>query len=225
MENASKALVMAGGILIAILVIGALLLMFNQIGSYENAKTINVKNSQLAQFNLDFEKYTDDNGISGADIISVINKVVDYNKKSGVGNSVNYDIKMSVTVEGLKSFKNKYVSGNNSLFKNDGLVVNQNNNSFSSIIDNYSQYESKYTLLVMSNLASNYDKLEKCSTSSEYKQLVYEITGKNLNSPPTLEQIRQYREYSEFKNATFKSNKESVYQNGQIRDLYFKFVK
>ena len=31
MENASKALVMAGGILIALLVLGALLLMFNQV--------------------------------------------------------------------------------------------------------------------------------------------------------------------------------------------------
>ena len=57
MENASKALVMAGGILIAILVIGALLLMINQIGSYEKTQTVNVKDSQLAQFNYDFERY------------------------------------------------------------------------------------------------------------------------------------------------------------------------
>ena len=35
MENASKALLMAGGILISLLVIGALVLMFNQIGDYE----------------------------------------------------------------------------------------------------------------------------------------------------------------------------------------------
>ena len=35
MENASKALLMAGGMLIALLVIGALLLAFNQIGDYE----------------------------------------------------------------------------------------------------------------------------------------------------------------------------------------------
>ena len=33
MENASKALLMAGGILTALLVIGALILMFNQLGS------------------------------------------------------------------------------------------------------------------------------------------------------------------------------------------------
>ena len=39
MENASKALVMAGGILIALLVIGALLLMFNQVSDYQRSGT------------------------------------------------------------------------------------------------------------------------------------------------------------------------------------------
>ena len=39
MENASKALLMAGGILIALLVIGSVLLMFNQIGNYRRANT------------------------------------------------------------------------------------------------------------------------------------------------------------------------------------------
>ena len=106
MENASKALVMAGGILIAILVVGALLLMVNQIGSYEKAQTTNVKDSQLAQFNYDFERYTDDE-ITGADIISIINKVADFNNKEGVSNSVNYDIKMSVTVD-MNNFKEIY---------------------------------------------------------------------------------------------------------------------
>ena len=34
MENASKALIMAGSILIGLMVIGALLLMFNSLSSY-----------------------------------------------------------------------------------------------------------------------------------------------------------------------------------------------
>lgn len=39
MENASKALIMAGGILIALLVIGALVLMFNQLSYYQRTET------------------------------------------------------------------------------------------------------------------------------------------------------------------------------------------
>lgn len=229
MENASKALIMAGGILIAILVIGALMLMFNQIGNYEKAQTSNVKNSQLAQFNMDFERYTDDNGITGADIISIINKVTDYNRKDGITNSVNYDIKMSVTVSGLDQFKYKYgVANSDSLFRNSTLTINKNENKFVDIINAYSNYEREYTLPVMSKLSSNYDKIEKsgyAEGTQKYKDLIKEIIGKNVNNIPSRTQIKQYKEYSEFKSATFKSNKDSVYVNGQISELYFEFVK
>lgn len=230
MENASKALIMAGEILIAILVIGALMLMFNQIGSYEKAQTSNVKDSQLAQFNIDFERYTDDNGITGADIISIINKVVDYNKKEGITNSVNYDIKMSVTVSGLSNFKSRYgIANSDSLFKNATLRIDQNSNDdFVNTIKIYSNYEREYTLPIMSKLSSNYDKIQKSGYgegTQKYNDLIKEIIGKNVNKVPTLTQIKQYKEYSEFKSATFKSNKDSVYVNGQISDLYFEFVK
>ena len=41
MENASKALIIAGSILIGLLVIGALILMYDQIGDYEKAQSNN----------------------------------------------------------------------------------------------------------------------------------------------------------------------------------------
>ena len=56
MENASKALLMAGGILITLIIISAFVLMFNQIGDYEKAQSSNEKELQLAKFNLDFER-------------------------------------------------------------------------------------------------------------------------------------------------------------------------
>lgn len=113
MENASKALIMAGGILIALLIIGALLLMINQLGSYSRSQDDNVKTSQLADFNLDFERYCDDKGIKGTDIISLINKISDYNDKAdkgGVNNSVDYTIKMSITIKDLGGFNEKFAS-------------------------------------------------------------------------------------------------------------------
>ena len=73
MENASKALLMAGGMLIALLIIGALLLVFNQIGDYEKAQTTSEKTSQVADFNKEYAKYSGDN-IKGYDVITIINK-------------------------------------------------------------------------------------------------------------------------------------------------------
>ena len=172
MENASKALVMAGGILIALLIIGALLLMLNQIGDYEKAQTSDVKEMQLAQFNSDFERYVDDKGITGVDIISLINKVIDYNKKAnkgGVTNSVNYNIKMSIEVSGLRNFNEKYVY---ELFGNDSYICTENN------------------------------ELKKIFDRSSVERI-----------------------YSEFKSSTFVISQNPVYENGQIKDLYFKFSK
>lgn len=110
MENASKALLMAGGMLIALLVIGALVLMFNQIGDYEKGNQGIKKTSEIAEFNMDFERYLDDKGITGADVISLINKISDYNnkaKKGGVTNSIDYSVKMSITISDIKGLDTK----------------------------------------------------------------------------------------------------------------------
>lgn len=93
MENASKALLMAGGILTALLVIGALILMFNQLGSYQKGNSDAEKNSQIAEFNKKFEKYAEGE-INGTDIISLVNQVIDYNKGDAKTNSINYDKKL-----------------------------------------------------------------------------------------------------------------------------------
>lgn len=61
--------------------------------------------------------------------------------------------------------------------------------------------------------------------STEYKKYIKEIVGKNLNPIPNKKTIRQYREYSSFKSAYFKSSKNPEYKDGQIQNLYFKFVK
>ena len=43
MENASKALLMAAGVLIALIIIGALLLMFNNLSNYQETNTQNTR--------------------------------------------------------------------------------------------------------------------------------------------------------------------------------------
>ena len=54
MENASKALLIAGGILIALIIISLLVVMFTQIGDYQKSQSSGSKESQLAEFNRDF---------------------------------------------------------------------------------------------------------------------------------------------------------------------------
>lgn len=80
MENASKALIMAGSILIALLTIGALMFMFDNISEVERQKDQNAEIEELLEFNRQFEQY-DAVGLRGSDLITVMNKIVNYNEK------------------------------------------------------------------------------------------------------------------------------------------------
>ena len=59
MENASKALLMAGVILIALLVIGALMSMFNQLTSYQIGKSGMEVVDSIAEYNQGFTRFAD----------------------------------------------------------------------------------------------------------------------------------------------------------------------
>lgn len=236
MENASKALIMAGGILIALIIIGLLLVMINQLGGYEKSEDSSTKDSQLAEFNLDFERYTDDKGIKGTDIISLINKVINYNKKAnsgGVKNSVNYDIKMSIEITNLDPFKAKYpvADGTTSLFSSKLVIDETNTNKdFKEIMADYAYYEEQYSLSVMSKLASAYKTIKDetngiSESSAKYKKIIEKYTGKNIQNPPSLALISRYKQYSEFKSSIFEVSRSPTYENGQIKGLYFKFKK
>ena len=230
MENASKALLMAGGILIALMVIGALLLMFNQIGDYEKAQTNDKKVSQFVDFNKEYVKYTYDD-IKGYDLISLINKAIDFNEKEiPVSNSVDYDKKITIKVNNINNKNNnkntfigKYgVSGEASLFKEETYEITDSKNALSTAISKFSELEKTYTLGVMSKLSANYDLIKNREKTIE------EIVGRKItynNKEISLEEIEQYREYSEFKNSTFRSDADPIYDGEQVVILSFKFVK
>lgn len=81
MENATRALVMAGGILIGILILGALMLMFNSIGAYQTNKNDSDKLTEIAQFNNQFEPYNKED-LTLMELKSVYNKILSNRKNS-----------------------------------------------------------------------------------------------------------------------------------------------
>ena len=228
MENASKALIMAGGILIALLVIGALVLMFNQLSYYQRTETDSEKTQQLADFNKEYLKYTYDD-IKGYELISLVNKVIDYNIKEEVGNSVDYTKKITVVIN-MKEFKSKYgVKNITSLFTKDTYTINNSNTIFSADLNNFRSMENTYTLAAMNKLSANYDTLKqaKAENQNSYETKIKEIVGKvvknNSGNTISLTEIEQYREYSEFKSSTFKPGNVEYHNNGQVKQLSFEF--
>ena len=223
MENALKALLMAGGMLIALLVIGALLLAFNQIGDYEKGKSSMTKSSQVADFNKEFGKYSGDD-VKGYDLITLINKAIDFNSKEGTtketANSVDYSKKIKIVITNMKKFKNKYGVNNSSEWlkgNSDSYETQNSGDTIPNGIKKFTELERTYTLSKLSNLSSNYDSI-KAGTKT-----VKDIIGTD-DSRITLEVIAQYREYSEFKSSSFK-NTDMKYNGDQIVELDFEYIE
>ena len=78
MENATKALLIAAGFLIAIIILSMLALGYNQISNYYQQQSDNFTLSQIVELNKKFTNY-DGKTIRGNEMLSVINLVVDYN--------------------------------------------------------------------------------------------------------------------------------------------------
>ena len=81
MENASKALLMAGGILLSLLILGSLVLLFSNLQDYQNKSDISTKQAQIAKFNNQFEPYNKSD-LSLMELKSVYNKIVSNNTKN-----------------------------------------------------------------------------------------------------------------------------------------------
>lgn len=80
MENASKALIMAGEILIGILILGLLVYGYNNLSYFSKEQETETEKKQLAAFNMEYESYNR-KLLRGVDVISLMNKAISNNEK------------------------------------------------------------------------------------------------------------------------------------------------
>ena len=127
MENASKALIMAASVLIAIVIISAFVLMMSNLTSYQQRNYDVTLTAQVAEFNNQFTTYARD-GIRGSEMISLMNKVLDYNTRYA-GEEGFTEMLITITVSNQHRKKLSY-DGTNRLITQD----NYTQNNISSIV-------------------------------------------------------------------------------------------
>ena len=79
MENAAKALIIGGSVLIGIVVISLLVIFYDDIKSVMRTKSDVNLTEQIAEFNMQYDEYNRD--LYGTELFSLANKVVDYNNR------------------------------------------------------------------------------------------------------------------------------------------------
>ena len=127
MENASKALIIAGGVLIAIIIIGFLVLATGNIQTIVSTEETNKEVEQLKQFNMQYESYKR-MSMRGSDVASVINKIRSNNVQYKDEPEYRIEWKM-IIVQGVTSGTNQLRPGtykddaNNSCTAYDKILI------------------------------------------------------------------------------------------------------
>ena len=198
MENASKALLMAGGVLIAILIIGALILMFNSLSDYQNTNQQTNLEAQVVEFNNQYVTYDNEN-VRGSDLYSLLNKVIDYNRRqstaatgwSDSGQQVRFvpmTIVMEIKSEDLAQFS---PDGTQRLIKNTKYTINATNNTFEEQVKNtIDDLEAEYGADSLNGLTTAMTKIFIDSTDKDSR----------------IEAIKTFNSVSRKKNISIKSN-------------------
>lgn len=135
MENASKALIMAGGILLTMAIVGLVIFAWNKFSDYYRKDDNLADIDDLTEFNLQFTNYERDD-IHGYELVSLANKVFDYNtrRSNAAGNKSNewYNtITMTIDFNGMQD-KFRYsndLTSRELLFKN-GIYSNNGIDNF-----------------------------------------------------------------------------------------------
>ncbi len=99
MENITKALLMAAGMLLAVLILSLLVMAYNKLSGYYEQSQELLTAEQLDKFNKQFQNYAGRKDIRGNELISLMNKIIDYNESESYQVGTNYEpIKVKITI-------------------------------------------------------------------------------------------------------------------------------
>ena len=255
MENASKALIMAGGMLLAILIISLLIYAWSLFSEYQASKDSLADIEDTAKFNEQFSNYDRDD-VQGYELISLVNMIADYNyrKSSDAGANSNdkySPITITISFVGDKTTgpKNRsYLCPKgeaNILFINDEYAQpgQLGKPSFKeNIIDTITNLENDWGGTDnATKIAKGYEAIfvnpkseeDKTNAVKKFNYLSsnnpgYSVTGYAQMTSEQKDNAFKCYEYMQFKRSVFKSASNSIKYDdatGRITNMAFNFVE
>lgn len=104
MENVTKALLMAAGFLVAVIILSLLVMGYSQISRYYQEQSNTIDAEQMAEMTKKFTNY-DGREIRGNEMLSVINMVVDYNNWVKENSNQGYkELVLNISFKNVQSY-------------------------------------------------------------------------------------------------------------------------
>ncbi len=239
MENVTKALIMAAGILLSIMILSLLVIFGSRLSGYFSQEHDSKIIEQDTKFNAQFENYNQET-IRGNELMSVMNKVVNYNTE--IADTEKYEkVIMSVDFKG-KQDSFKYNSSDTSIFSgkvgSDGSLKNTqaSDNNLSKITSMPTELPNQAGVeeTQLQRLAAELQNIDiNTSESGKVEQRdkkLKSILGRVPNSTEITNIIKitkQYYQYTQLKRAMFtcKSVGHNTNQTGaRVNSITFEIV-
>lgn len=213
MENASKALIIAGGMLLAIMTLSLLLYMASSTTRIAQAQDEKTASEQIAAFNSEYEAYNK-RVMYGTDLISVANKAIDYNKKLDASHE---DEDIQIIIETIQKFETTEQT----------ITVDSHNNK---VLDESNTKTLAGASLDRGEYTINYATVKSDKIVDFFKQkpeeYTYNVKETTVNGKKRVQKTVHYSALSNFKRAIFECTKvEYSEENGRIESMNFKQKK
>ena len=210
MENASKALTIAGGDLIAVMLAVLVYYVFTQWGESQKMKQEDVDTVKIEEFNKSYLSY--EKVLYGSELLGLVNKMSDYN----ISDDVRYnsygtmDLKVEI----------KLLSGStDNLFNRTGTYsLSTIKRTIDDVMrDTVEKYKGKVS-------DSQWEFLAKSSNNSEqsFDNLCNELNiSSSVNRRELQESAKEYYKYVQFKRMKFKHKETTFFDTGRVKNMSF----
>ena len=218
MENESRALIIAGSVLLAILVIGMLVLMFNTISELKSTEASSEEVEKLAQYNRQIEMFNKDK-LYGSEILSLSNLIDDYNKTQA-------DLK------GYHAIKLEVHTNNAITDENNRILMQKDYTDYKDIINDFELVQKKTNEAKTITISGKKIDIQKIAGKVD-DEIEYELAKLGIEVDTTVmnniqNAITKYQTLkttiTEFKNRPFKLP-EVEYEKSSGRIISMKFTQ
>lgn len=213
MDNASKALTIAGGVLIAVMLAVLVYYVFISWGDSQRMKQEDVNIQKVEDFNKSYLSY--EKVLYGSELLGLVNKMNDYNNSDDVRYSGYSTMDLSIKINELSgTTDNLFSKGTYNLTS----VVNTINELLNDTV-NSSKYKGKIS-------DSQWEYLAKSSTSTKFNDLCTELKiPTSINRNQLKSDAAEYYKYIQFKRMKFKHTGTEFFDNGRVSKMSFEETK
>lgn len=210
MENASKALLIAGGVLIAILIVSVLVVTLNIVNSNQKTREKTLATEQLAEFNQKYEAYNK-KALRGTDIITLMKMAIENNNSASSDNPYYINVIIDLGNKKIQDTSTRTV-----VLDKDKKVISDKTKRDPNSLEGTSK-------IILGTWIDNVHyktngKVEKFFTTTDFTDSMEEQTESNGNTTITY----KYSSFTTFKNDIFQCTNVEYNNQGRIKELEFK---